>query len=89
MASIVMQQSVKTARFIILNLADPTGEWSQLPNTCKELFPHQIELITKNQLSQTLHDLIALSERRAAMSSSTADESIYFFILGLHRTLTK
>lgn len=85
MASIAVQQTAEEARFVVLNLADPTGDWGQLPNLCKELFSHRIDLITKIQLGEKLTELVALADQRATAVTKVKNESVYFVIIGLHR----
>lgn len=84
-ASIAIQQPPEAARFIILNLADQSAEWSQLPEIFKNSFPHQVELTTKAGFNEKLSDLVALIDRDAAVAAPTHDASIYLVILGLHR----
>jgi hypothetical protein len=83
--SIAVQQPPDAAQFVILNLADPNAEWSQLPNVFQASFPHHTELITKAGLNQKLSELVALYEKRAAEAASVNYPSIYFVILGLQR----
>ena len=84
-ASIAIQHPPEAARFIILNLADPSAEWSQLPEIFKKSFPHKIDLITKNQFNEKLSDLVTLTERKATETTPTHEAAVYLLILGLHR----
>lgn len=83
--SVAAQRSPQDAQFIVLNLTDATENWSHLPEICKSSFPHQISLIAKSHLAQSLNEMVALIEKRAAEPTPTGAISTYFCIFGLHR----
>ena len=85
LVSIAVQQPPDAARFVILNLADPNEDWSQLPNVFKASFPHHTELTTKSELNQKLSELVALYEKRVVEPTPGNYPSVYFVIMGIHR----
>lgn len=73
-----------TAKFLIFNLTTADSDWNELPANFEQLFPHEIEIVSRKHLREVLNELVKKANRRIEDQSSN-DPEIYFVLLGLHR----
>jgi energy-coupling factor transporter ATP-binding protein EcfA2 len=85
MASIAIQQASAAAQFVVLSLADPDSSWAHLPEVFDASFPHQTELLKKDNFRAKLSSMAGEIEKRAAEPVGCNPPSIYLVIIGLHR----
>jgi len=84
LVSLLTQYEPGAAKFFIMNMTTADSEWNELPDSIKDLFPHEIQLVGRRNLVSVLQSLATLADERANEEHSSFQE-VFLLFLGLHR----
>jgi S-DNA-T family DNA segregation ATPase FtsK/SpoIIIE len=84
LVSLLSQYAPGSAQFFIVNLTTAESEWNEVPDSIKNLFQHDIQVVGRRNLIDVMQSLATLAEERASDEKSGYSE-IFLLFLGLHR----
>jgi DNA segregation ATPase FtsK/SpoIIIE, S-DNA-T family len=81
---LLTQYDPTAARFFIVNMTTADSEWSELPGSFPDLYPHEIQMVGRRNLVGVLQSLAKLADERANEEHANFQE-VFLLFLGLHR----